>query len=187
MPVNLRTKTGNTIQVMDSDLIRAKYTKPGSEAGRTIGAVSGLDYGYRAGGEEFLVHKQDVFDQRGNLMAPAQFTPVLVQSQGPKVERAAPPPPPVLRLGTAPNGNVMANLASDELPAPSPVKMPDPLVSEVPGIGEGTTRKLRDMGIATVNELILAGEGVLKEAGLPPAKAQAAFVAAIGMLTPQPA
>lgn len=187
MPVNLRTKTGNTIQVMDNDLIRAKYMKPGSEAGRTIGAVSGIDYGYRTGGEEFLVHKQDVFDQRGNLIAPAQFTPVLVQSQGPKVERAHPPPPPVLRLGTVPNGNVMANFATDELPAPKSVKMPDPLVSEVPGIGEGTTRKLRDMGIATVNELILAGEGVLKEAGLPPAKAQAAFVAAIGTLAPQPA
>ena len=63
-------------------------------------------------------------------------------------------------------------------------------VEKVSGIGPTVTGRLKDMGIATVEELIMMGEGKLVEAGLNRTKAQQAFAHALTLLgtgVPEPA
>lgn len=67
-----------TQQLNDSDLVMCKYTHSNIGEHRVFGAamINGrqMDYGYRKGGDQFLVHKHDI------ALAPHLFQPVIVET-----------------------------------------------------------------------------------------------------------
>lgn len=191
MTITFTTTTRSQIQASDNDIVMGRYTSLNVAAHRCIGNVTKIEYGHRGGGEQFYVHKADVYDVNGRLISPPQFAVVQQLAAAPREAKPVPPPPPVLRMTIA---------AATPVDSPSPLQFTDPPpadpdalvipVSEVKGIGETTTARLKDMGIATVTELVISGEPTLVEAGLPKAKAKTVFAEAILLLSqtsPQPA
>ena len=105
------------------------------------------------------------------MLEPAQFV-IVETNAAPATVRPAPAPPPII----AQRNNTQLR------PPPAPPSLPVHALEEVHGIGPSTAKKLKDLGISTVEELILAGEGMLSESGLNATKAKEAFANAIRLL-----
>ncbi|GAG15832.1 unnamed protein product, partial [marine sediment metagenome] len=61
LPAALPKQKGGTS--VDENLVRAKYLHPNRGQHLVIGGVEKINYGYRAGGDIFLVHKNDIASQ----------------------------------------------------------------------------------------------------------------------------
>lgn len=117
-----------------------------------------IKYGYRGGGEQFLVHRSDV-KAASNLFR--------VVPQGPKApepERVAPPPPPSIapppQRATVPAPRAPQPVADDEPPSLSP----DPFdLQKLPGVGGELAAQLREAGVATREDIVAIGVEGLKQ------------------------
>jgi glycosyltransferase involved in cell wall biosynthesis len=89
-------------RMQDKDFVMSEYTHPNRGNHKVTGAVTRIDYGYRGGGERFLVHRADMEAQpqyfremqrqplapvvdSGELPAPKPLAPPMVHSE-PQVE-----------------------------------------------------------------------------------------------------
>ena len=72
----------------DQDLIMVEYNHPNIGQHPVVGPSTKIKYGYRAGGDRFLVHKDDINSN------PHTFKPVRQESGGVVVEKEKPSPPP---------------------------------------------------------------------------------------------
>jgi hypothetical protein len=71
------------------------YNHPNTGDHSVVGPATGINYGYRCGGDKFLVHKEDI-----NLM-PQLFMPVggsIGSVQAPRPQVIAPPPPEPVKV-----------------------------------------------------------------------------------------
>ena len=78
-------------EMEDKDLVMVEYNHPNIGQHPVVGPVTRIKYGYRAGGDRFLVHKDDVSHDSH------MFKPVRRESGGVMVEeeqQPTPPPPP---------------------------------------------------------------------------------------------
>lgn len=145
----------------DSDMVMIVYTHPNRGRHRVIGTATRTDYGYRKGGEQFLVKQLDVRTQ------PHLFRPIEQIRNAAPTGVGTPPPAPV-------------PVGSDE-PTPS-LEPPEPGGAEtetaagldlqaLPGVSKTLARKLKAQGIQTVDDILALGEEGLMEAGAAPSKA----------------
>lgn len=122
-------------QINDDDFVMARYMSLQRGAHRVIGP-SGIDYGYRSGGEEFLVHKSDLQVAANKFMAVSEKQPVMTA----RIENTPPPEPLVKQVFS------------------------DRPLSEVslPGVGPELAKQLQSE-FATVKDFIGADEASLVE------------------------
>lgn len=95
--VALAGKTNGRPMVMDdANFVLARYLHPNIGEHTVVGTATGTKYGFRGGGDIFLVHREDVAAQP-HLFAPVEQKPTPV----PVAARQAPPPPqPVMATVT---------------------------------------------------------------------------------------
>lgn len=81
----------------DSDYVLVLYTHPNKGRHGVVGADTKKNYGYRAGGDQFLVHRRDVAAQ-------PQFYRIIQSAERVSVKQPTPPipPPPVLKATIPP-------------------------------------------------------------------------------------
>jgi len=80
---------GKGPDMADEQYVMAKYMHPNVGVHGVRGADTGTDYGYRSGGDTFLVHRKDVAAQ------PHLFQPL---ESAPQLDVAPPPPPEPVEL-----------------------------------------------------------------------------------------
>jgi glycosyltransferase involved in cell wall biosynthesis len=109
----------NTQDLQDNDMVRIIYDSPKRGGHKVIGASTGINYGYRSGGDRFFVHENDIAAMpnlfrniQSHVDAPVQHqeiappvviestkpsdAPVAVVNDIPEKEIQAPPAPSVL-------------------------------------------------------------------------------------------
>lgn len=177
----LAAQAERTMTMSDDSWLLCVYNHPNRGGHRAIGdavfvqrigginmvPVSGggfrIDYGYRSGGERFLVHKEDirlrpevynVYEQR-----PAQEAPAVPKTVTP------PPPPPIhglkIEFATVPEEKFkMSELIGDDL-------------GVLPGVTSAILTEFQASGIITYADVLEAGiEGLTQIKGIGTAKAQ---------------
>ena len=101
---------------MDADFVMIKYNHPNIGEHKVVGASTGKNYGYRKGGDQFLVHMNDI-----NLQ-PHLFVRIQVENPTPAVQA---PPPAIQEVSPLPGdlstmfGGELANLT--KMPEATPV------------------------------------------------------------------
>jgi len=127
-PLVLQSSTQEAMQDMaDNDVVLARYLHPNRGQHKVVGVSTRTVYGYRAGGDTFLVHKADIAAQP-HLYAQVQKAQVVAVPSGPP----APPAPPL----------------PIEVPVPKPVSTFDP--QSIPGVGPDMVKQLTARGILTL-------------------------------------
>lgn len=133
-----------------------------------------IDYGYRAGGDRFLVHKDEI------IYAPHLFKPVstsipeiTITSQA--STRKNPPPQPV-RVQ-----RILEQELNEEdiVPMQRPKKIDEQFdLQSLPGISSDIERQLKEMGVDTPEDVLAIGVDGLKELkGIGPQRASVIFAA----------
>jgi len=177
----------------DNDMVLVTYENPNRGQHRVVGAQTGINYGYRAGGgqERFYVHKNDIATH------PAWFRPY----QAPIIQRVyqpavTPPPAPVaVWAEPAPAPPVLVV----ETPAPQPLPEIDFVKTQpasasagpgqvnvgvfrpadlqtIPGVTSQVASTMHKMGIRTWQDVVELGmDGLLKIEGVGPKRAEAIF------------
>jgi predicted flap endonuclease-1-like 5' DNA nuclease len=148
-------------QQVDDNFIMVEYTHPNRGQHRVIGAVTKTAYGFRGGGERFLVHKDDVAAQ------PQYYRPI--QAVAAKVAlptyiQDTPPPPPVLKP-TEPVQAVLPKASLAELlDHPVDARTQEDMLAEsafdlqlLPGITPSIEVGLKQHGLSTPQAIIAAG------------------------------
>lgn len=145
-----------------------------------------IHYGFRGGGEKFLIHNEDV------RIAPHLFTPVETRPTVPKVEKRMPEPPKSLiepegfieeeDVGGPPPPPKRIDLDSVIGDQPMPIDISDNGfdLQKLPGVTARIARKLGDM---TLEKIVEAGEEGLQEIdGIGPTRAASIYRAAMEKL-----
>lgn len=151
-PAELVTSDGKKLLVTDNDLVRIRYALEKQGKHQVYGAVTRINYGRRQGGDEFNVHKDDVYIPKpnGEVALSNVFVPVGTAAAPPVVRET---PKPVLRVALA--------------PPPAPVEsVPATALADVDGIDDKTLEILVELGISNAEDLVVAGEAVLAKAGV---------------------
>jgi glycosyltransferase involved in cell wall biosynthesis len=141
----------------DDNFVLVLYDHPNRGGHRVVGQATKTDYGYRAGGEQFYVHKDDVTVQ------PHIFS--MIEEAPPKLETrpvAPPPPPPAPAAPPPPPQPEKEALPFLEPEQPEPEIEPKeaPAGDEpfdlqlVPGINAPVAAQLNAAGVHTLNQLI---------------------------------
>lgn len=84
------------VNMQDDDMVMVRYTHPNRGQHPVIGPATGINYHYHAGGDRFLVHREDI------ALMPQHFQPVDEARTRERIRRQqqsapappAPPPPP---------------------------------------------------------------------------------------------
>lgn len=122
-------------QMSDSNYVLAKYNHLNVGGHRVIGPSSRIDYGYRSGGDEFLVHKMDVESD------PQLFTPV--RDQQPEVAQA------------------VESIVSTQEPTPAPKPLKKAELRDF--VTDAIARELEKRGYKTVGDVAKASMGDLQK------------------------
>jgi len=164
-------------EVRDSDFILAEYVSPNKASHPVLGLAVfsqplpgirmrrvsegwAIDYGYHAGGEQFLVHRRDIEVGRGrfkDVEKPVSFRPPLRWSSPPPEPRPLrePGPPPQIE-------------PPEWLPERKAFRLED-----LPGITTSVARMLRADGVDSREKLLALGEqGLQRYKGIGPARAK---------------
>lgn len=157
------TKNGaNKGMDMSDDLIvLALYTSLNIGGHRVIGAATGTDYGYRAGGEKFLVDRRDVEVQ------PNLFTILTTEVKPPvTVSNVPEPPTPVKEKWTDPG--------LPRVPPPETKSEASHFdLQLVPGVTGIMAMALNGMGVHDIDDLLQLGEeGLMEVKGIGAVKAK---------------
>jgi glycosyltransferase involved in cell wall biosynthesis len=160
----------NRAGVGDNDFVEADYISPNRGSHHLVGHavfstrigdlpmvaarnVNGfrLDYGYRAGGERFLVHRKDV------QAAPPLFVQVsIIRAEEPQTN--TPPPVSITELPQAPAEPEHESL---DMIAPDEELTPFTL-QKLPGISATIAEALSDRGVRTLRDIIALGDDGLQ-------------------------
>jgi hypothetical protein len=142
----------------DSDYVMIRYEHPNVGQHRVIGPASGMGYGYRSGGERFLVRRDD-----------AAMSPLFVEEE--------------MRVEIEQETTSMPAPPSD---LPEPVALEESqgyTLEDIAGMTKGAANALRSRGINTLEALVKLDEGDLRAIrGIGPAKASLILRYARGML-----
>lgn len=153
----------------DNDYVLILYTHPNRGKHGVIGAATKKNYGYRSGGEQFLVHKDDI-------RAQPQFYRAIQKAEAIKFSTPTPaaPPPPRPKFEVVP-----------PVQEPVPPTVPVPVMAEgdtvretvvqsskpknivdlglLPGVTPAIEKNLRAAGIITKEDFLKAGVDGLVE------------------------
>jgi hypothetical protein len=149
------TKTSPATHLQDDNFVLAEYTHRNTGQHRVVGPASGRDYGYRAGGDRFLVDKTDVASQ------PHLYRVIEVK------EKPAPPPPtPTVPTAVTPPPNINTDVETFNL-------------QNIAGITPEIEEQLTELGITSPEDIIEFGEANLikKIKGVGKARASAIMAA----------
>ncbi len=100
-------------KAMDENFIMVRYLHPNKGQHMVVGASTKTRYGYRAGGDSFLVHKDDVNGQ------PHLYEPIGAAPRAPAPPPAAPMPAPISTFSGKPSEASMA-VSLQSLPGVTP-------------------------------------------------------------------
>lgn len=149
----------------DENFVMVQYMHPNRGQHRVTGATTKMDYGYRGGGEQFLVHVDDIKAQP-NLFRPVNSVPTTI----PQRVIDAPPPPPVMI-----SPDPVKVVPERPLAKPTPAAIPDFLndvqkaalaeldLQALPGVTPAIERGLRDARLTTASAILLAGVDGLEQ------------------------
>lgn len=151
----------------DSDFVMVQYTHPNKGKHPVIGLATKTRYGYRAGGEQFLVHKSDIeasqyFQPVNKVMAPPQ---------PPQID--TPPPPHIAEMQTV--DEVIEEVVDDfeELEKDdTPLDEQELELSLLPGVTPQVEERLRKAGAINAAQIVSLGmEGLMGIKGIGEARA----------------
>lgn len=160
---------------VDGDMIRAKYLHPNRGQHRVLGGAEKIDYGYRAGGDIFLVHKNDIASQPHLFQA---IEPIM-----PAKPKPAPSEPPVIAetpppIAVAPTTDVIDDLLAepDPIPVVEEVLPKEEVIVEIvqdfdfqtlPGVTNDIASQFEANGLKTLEDIVALGiEGLQKYKGI---------------------
>lgn len=158
----------------DDDYVMVQYTHPNLGVHSVIGASTKTGYGYRSGGEQFLVHKADIAAQ------PQFYRPITstVFAHRPTAVVESPPPPPVLKAEPL---VVAKPVTEPEESHPVPQEIQRQVTDELdlqllPGVTPSIERGLKAAGFTTSASILEAGvEGLTQVKFVGETKAQAVY------------
>ena len=157
----------------DQDMILCEYTHPNRGKHPVVGGRTKRQYGYRARGEQFLVHKDDIAAQ------PHYFNKLEgKRPDEPKgVALPTPPPPPP----------VQAPVESAELPTSPTVEQQERVIKVnlqlIPGVTPAVEKALIENRLDTRAAIAKAGiEGLIKIKGIGGVRATAIYEYVTGKL-----
>jgi predicted flap endonuclease-1-like 5' DNA nuclease len=116
--------------MQDENMVLCVYTSPNQGQHRVVGHATQKNYGYRGGGETFLVHKADIAAAPHLFRRKEETRPTIVETH-------APPPPPEPAYEAE----------------PEPVEIQVLELEQVPGITPQIADALHEMGVHSVDEL----------------------------------
>jgi glycosyltransferase involved in cell wall biosynthesis len=131
-PAAAQDQTQGVSSMQDENMVLCVYMSPNQGQHRVVGHATKKNYGYRGGGETFLVHKADIAAAPHLFRRKEETQPTIVETH-------APPPPP------APSHEVEAET--------EPVEIQVLELEQVPGITPQIADALHEMGIHSVDEL----------------------------------
>lgn len=129
----------------DDSIVLISYDHPNRGMHRVIGAATGTDYGYRAGGERFLVDKRDI------AANPKIFTIINTQVEAPKQEIVETPPPVVAKGAKAPRKEAKVEVPEIKSAVEERKEYSD--LQLIPGVTPTIAAQLNGMGVHTLQEL----------------------------------
>lgn len=150
-----------------------------------IGAATNNSYGYRGGGEKFLVHRDDVAAQ------PNIFRPIAVEATAPSKAPLPPPPPKPVSPVAVEKASEVIGLASQSLEQATVLEVETEDTEEfdltlVPGITPEIAGSLQAKGVQSLADLIkLGASGLTQIKGIGPSRADAIITYATNALTEQ--
>ncbi len=161
----------------DEDFVLCLYDHPNLGSHQVTGAATRTNYGYRGGGERFLVHQADISAQ------PNIFRPIVVEASVP-VRAPTPPPPPAppapVKQAVVQYGDVTAVLETeDDVDIEESLEVETADVEEfsldtVPGITPEIAGKLQARGVQSLQDLVNMGNTSLMQIkGIGPSRADA--------------
>ena len=178
---------GNGKMNNDEDFVLCLYDHPNRGQHMVMGASTGQSYGYRGGGEKFLVHTNDIAAQ------PNVFKPIAVEATAP-IRIPAPPPPPVPTTPTRQNARTvgeLVELASNGLDDTMVMEVETEDVEEfsldtIPGVTPDIASKLQARGVQSLQDLVELGNANLMQIkGIGPSRADAILTYARNTLAVQ--
>jgi ERCC4-type nuclease len=144
----------------DQDFILIRYIHPNKGKHKVIGTATRTNYGRRRGGEEFLVHKQDVQAQSHLFIE--------MQTRRPPEVKRVPTPPPVYPLSES------QTLLDEAVEAESEQNGLDFELQLLPGVTPAIEKGLVAEGYDDIQKVHAAGmDGLKSVKGIGEAKAQA--------------
>lgn len=160
----MTSKGNGKKMIADEDFVLCLYDHQNRGQHMVIGAATNNSYGYRGGGEKFLVHRDDVAAQ------PHIFKPIAVEATAPSKAPLPPPPPrPVKEVEV-----------EAQAPAPATVLEVETEDEEefdltlVPGITPEIAGKLQAKGVQSLADLVnLGSSGLTQMKGIGPSRADA--------------
>lgn len=159
----------------DDDYVMVQYTHPNLGVHGVVGANTKTNYGYRSGGEQFLVHKADIAAQ------PQFYRPITspVFAHRPTTIVESPPPPPVLKAEPPLVAKPMVTELEESHPVPQDIQrqITDELdLQLLPGVTPTIERGLKAAGFTTAAAILDAGvEGLTQVKFVGDARAQAVY------------
>lgn len=178
------------ILMNDNDYVLVLYTHPNRGKHGVIGMGTKKNYGYRSGGDQFLVHKNDVAAQ-------PQYFRVIQSAEQVKISQptpSTPPPPqpiskpPEQKKVTIPPSMVdelydkesLDRISEMVVQSSKPKNMVD--LGALPGVTPAIEKNLRDAGIVTIEDFQEKGvDGLVKVKYVGEARAEAimAYIASL--------
>ena len=143
-------KSNGRETMSDEDFVMAKYLSPNKGQHPVTGGVTKRKYGYRAGGDEFLVEKDDINGQ------PHLFQAIEGLVQVPVIVRDAPSKPRPITESVPPREASWLSQPIDE----GPEEIDDPLIKlqMVPGITKEIAEQMYADGVKDGDDILMLGE-----------------------------
>jgi len=149
----------------DGNMVMAKYLHPNRGQHSVVGGVTKMKYGFRGGGDSFLVHIDDVranphlFEEIKTQAAPAK-----AQAPAP-ASPIAPPEPQVIEEESVPPPDVITG-------AEAPSKEVN-IVGRLPGVTAPIAELLAADGIESADQVLALGiDGLMEYKGIGRVKAE---------------
>lgn len=164
-------RSANFPEMNDEAFVKVRYTHPNIGDHRVVGASTRIDYGYRSGGDIFLVHKDDI------KLAPHLFLPIEVEPgkvEPPKAEPViTPEPEPIMVSVKEATVSVLEQeISSVEDTVVAPVVFQFDAYA-LPGVSEAIAKDILDSGISSYDGLVKTGvDGLMAIKGIGKAKAE---------------
>lgn len=140
----------------DQDFLLISYDHLNRGSHRVVGPQTGIDYGYKGGGDRFLVHKDDIASNP-NIFHVIEVAPIAPTKVEPPKDIVAPPPPKLVKEKKS-----------------APVETPFDLQT-IPGITPIIAQELNAFGVHSPEDIIAFGVERLKTEikGIGPSRATA--------------
>ena len=143
--------TAEGVNMADDDFVMARYLSPNRGGHRVIGASTKIDYGYRKGGDVFLVNRADVEGQ-GHLFRAEDRLP---SEPVPRTRTAAPAAPAPTAPAPIAAGDAMPPVTSE--PAPDAAVAGSFDLEALPGVTKPVAAAMAAGGIDSFEKIMDLG------------------------------